>query len=252
MCNSGLRKEHLAKLFTIEPKKPVRKSKVRVSSLKPKRTGGAQKRSPASQPAANAPAQALAAPMAEADAIRGAQTGNSACFELLYQQYKRRVYSLCLRMISEPAEAEELAQEAFLQVYRKIHTFRGESAFSTWLHRLVVNVVLMHLRKKVLPQLPLEEVLQPRGEDEPRREFGEQDSTLRVANERVLLERAIAYLPPGYRLIFVLHDVEGYEHKEIADMLGCTVGNSKSQLHKARLRLRLLLKQGAVEAPAAA
>jgi len=189
--------------------------------------------------------------MAEPDAIRGAQAGNSACFEVLYHQYKRRVYSLCLRMISEPAEAEELAQEAFLQVYRKIHTFRGESAFSTWLHRLVVNVVLMHLRKKVLPQLPLEELLQPRGEDEPRREFGEHDSTLRVANERVVLERAIAYLPPGYRLIFVLHDVEGYEHKEIADMLGCTVGNSKSQLHKARLRLRALLRQGVAEEAAA-
>jgi RNA polymerase sigma-70 factor, ECF subfamily len=189
--------------------------------------------------------------MAEADAIRGAQAGDAGCFEVLYTHYKRRVYSLCLRMVGDAAEAEELAQEAFLQVYRKIHTFRGESAFSTWLHRLVVNVVLMHLRKKVLPQFPLEEMLQPRADDEPKREFGEHDSVLRVANERVVLERAIAYLPPGYRLIFVLHDVEGYEHKEIADMLGCTVGNSKSQLHKARLRLRVLLKQGRVEQPAA-
>jgi RNA polymerase sigma-70 factor (ECF subfamily) len=185
--------------------------------------------------------------ISEPEAIRGAQNGDSACFEVLYTHYKRRVYSLCLRMVGDAAEAEELAQEAFLQVYRKIHTFRGESAFSTWLHRLVVNVVLMHLRKKVLPQFPLEEILQPRAEDEPKREFGQHDSILRVANERVVLERAIAYLPPGYRLIFILHDVEGYEHKEIADMLGCTVGNSKSQLHKARLRLRVLLKDGNIE-----
>jgi RNA polymerase sigma-70 factor, ECF subfamily len=191
------------------------------------------------------------AEMPEPDAIRGAQGGDAACFEVLYTRYKRRVYSLCLRMVGDAAEAEELAQEAFLQVYRKIHTFRGESAFSTWLHRLVVNVVLMHLRKKVLPQFPLEEILQPRSEDEPKREFGEDDSVLRVANERVVLERAIAYLPPGYRLIFILHDVEGYEHKEIAEMLGCTVGNSKSQLHKARLRLRVLLKEGRVEEAAA-
>jgi len=244
----------LAELTTIKPKKPVNKTKVRVSEPATKPARPAKQHHPAKQrkPRPKAPPVAAPAAMAEPDAIRGAQAGNSACFEVLYHQYKRRVYSLCLRMISEPAEAEELAQEAFLQVYRKIHTFRGESAFSTWLHRLVVNVVLMHLRKKVLPQLPLEELLQPRGEDEPRREFGEQDSTLRVANERVVLERAIAYLPPGYRLIFVLHDVEGYEHKEIADMLGCTVGNSKSQLHKARLRLRALLRQGVAEEAAAA
>ncbi len=156
--------------------------------------------------------------------------------------HKRRVYSLCLRMTGNTAEAEDLAQEAFLQLFRKISTFRGESAFSTWLHRLSVNVVLMHLRRKNLPETPLEEFTEPVHEDGPRREIGSRDQNLAGSIDRVNLERAIERLPPGYRTIFVLHDMEGYEHNEIAAMMGCSIGNSKSQLHKARLKLRDLLQ----------
>ncbi len=185
----------------------------------------------------------------EQEAIHAAQAGDAHAFETLYALHKRRVYSLCLRMVSNIAEAEDLTQEAFLQLYRKISTFRGDSAFSTWLHRLTVNVVLMHLRKKGLPQVSLEEVLEPAQEDGPRKDIGTRDLALSGSLDRVGLERAVAELPPGYRLVFVLHDVEGYEHNEIADMMSCSIGNSKSQLHKARMRLRDLLHQGQISKP---
>ncbi len=162
----------------------------------------------------------------EAEAIQKAQAGDGASFEMLYALHKRRVYSLCLRMLGNVAEAEDLTQEAFLQLYRKISTFRGDSAFSTWLHRLAVNV------------------LEPTQEDGPRKDIGARDLMLSGSVDRVTLERAIENLPPGYRLVFVLHDVEGYEHNEIAGMLECSIGNSKSQLHKARMKLRDLLKSG--------
>ena len=180
----------------------------------------------------------------EAEAIARAQNGDGAAFEALYSLHKRRVYSLCLRMLGNVAEAEDLTQEAFLQLYRKIGTFRGDSAFSTWLHRLAVNVVLMHLRKKGLPQVSLEETLEPSQDDGPRKDIGARDLTLSGSIDRVTLERAVENLPPGYRLVFVLHDVEGYEHNEIAEMLDCSIGNSKSQLHKARMKLRDLLRTG--------
>ena len=140
-------------------------------------------------------------------------------------------------MTSNTAEAEDLTQEAFLQLYRKISTFRGESAFSTWLHRLAVNVVLMHLRKKGLQQISLDEV--DTSQDEPvKRDYGSDDRRLTGSVDRIGLQNAIADLPPGYRTVFVLHDVEGYEHNEIAEIMKCSVGNSKSQLHKARMKLR--------------
>jgi RNA polymerase sigma-70 factor, ECF subfamily len=179
----------------------------------------------------------------ELAAIASAQQGDGASFEILYNMHKRRVYSLCLRMLGNVAEAEDLTQEAFLQLHRKISTFRGDSAFSTWLHRMAVNVVLMHLRKKGLPLVSLEETLEPSQEDGPRKDFGTRDLTLSGSIDRVTLERAVEELPPGYRMVFVLHDVEGYEHNEIAGMLQCSIGNSKSQLHKARMRLRNLLRQ---------
>ena len=179
--------------------------------------------------------------LTEADAIDRAKQGDAESFEALYAMHKRRVYSLCLRMTGNTAEAEDLTQEAFLQLYRKIATFRGESAFSTWLHRLAVNVVLMHLRKKGLPEVSLEESLEPQ-EEGPKKDIGARDNMLAGSIDRVNLERAIESLPPGYRIIFVLHDVEGYEHNEIAEIMGCSIGNSKSQLHKARMKLRDLLK----------
>ena len=150
-------------------------------------------------------------------------------------------------MTANTAEAEDLTQEAFLQLYRKIATFRGESAFSTWLHRLSVNVVLMHLRKKSLPVVSLEETTQGGEEDTPKKDFGAEDLALAGSIDRLQLQRAVDDLPPGYRTIFVLHDVEGYEHNEIATIVGCSIGNSKSQLHKARMKLRDLLKMQRAE-----
>jgi RNA polymerase sigma-70 factor, ECF subfamily len=184
----------------------------------------------------------LATDMTESEVIIKAQEGDVHCFEMLYARHKRRVFSLCLRMTGNYAEAEDFTQEAFLQLYRKIKLFRGESAFSTWLHRLSLNIVLMHFRKKSLAEISLQELLEPQhGEESPKREFGMTDNVLRGSIDRVTLERAIEELPPGYRIIFVLHDIEGYEHNEIAEILSCSIGNSKSQLHKARMKLRTLL-----------
>ena len=178
---------------------------------------------------------------AEAQAIADAKKGDAAAFEVLYHVHKRRVYSLCLRMVSDPAEAEDLTQEAFLQMFRKIGTFRGESAFSTWMHRLTVNLVLMRLRKKGLRTASLDDPGTD-SEDARPQEVGSPDPTLTGSVDRLALEKAMQALPPGYRIIFQLHDVEGYEHREIAGMIGCSVGNSKSQLHKARMKLRELLQ----------
>jgi RNA polymerase sigma-70 factor (ECF subfamily) len=175
--------------------------------------------------------------LSEAEAVERAKTGDAEAFQTLYDMHKRRVYSLCLRMTANVAQAEDLTQEAFLQLFRKIGTFRGESAFSTWLHRMAVNVVLMHLRRKSLPVVPLEDTLESE-EDTTRKEPGAPDLKLSGTVDRLQLQRAVDDLPAGYRTIFVLHDVEGYEHNEIAGIVGCSVGNSKSQLHKARLKLR--------------
>jgi len=163
-------------------------------------------------------------PVTEAEAIRLAQAGDAAAFEFLYHMHSRRVYALCLRMVNNPPDAEDLMQEAFLQLFRKIGTFRGESAFSTWLHRMTVNVVLMRLRKKSLPVASLEETTDPDDETSgPRKDIGAPDLRLSGAVDRVNLERSVEKLPPGYRTVFVLHDVQGYEHNEIADIMGnCT------------------------------
>jgi RNA polymerase sigma-70 factor, ECF subfamily len=182
----------------------------------------------------------------EAEAIERAKQGDAEAFETLYDLHRRRVYSLCLRMTANTAEAEDLTQEAFLQLFRKIGTFRGESAFSTWLHRMAVNVVLMRLRKKGLPLVPLEDTVETE-EEGPKKELGAPDAVLAGSVDRMELQRAVEALPPGYRSIFVLHDVEGYEHNEIASLVGCSIGNSKSQLHKARMKLRELLKTSRAE-----
>jgi len=186
----------------------------------------------------------------ETQLIERAQRGDEEAFAALYEIHKRRVYSLCLRMTGNTTEAEDLAQEAFLQLFRRISTFRGEAAFSTWLHRLTVNIVLMHLRKKGLQQVPLEDT--DNWQEEPvKREYGDDDRRLLGSIDRLTLTRAIEQLPPGYRVVFVLHDVEGYEHNEIAQIMNCSVGNSKSQLHKARLKLRASLRQRPFEGEAA-
>ncbi len=178
---------------------------------------------------------------AERSALRKAQRGDSSGFSYLYEMHKRRVYSLCYRIVHNAAQAEELTQDTFLQVYRKLKTFRGDSAFSTWLHRITVNVALMHIRRcqSRISEVPFEPLVESGSDDAPFREqMGSPDPKLGSAVDRLNLERAISNLPPGYGLVFVLHDVEGYQHEEIADLLGCSVGNCKSQLHKARLKLR--------------
>jgi RNA polymerase sigma-70 factor (ECF subfamily) len=183
----------------------------------------------------------LAQPV-EPTVLAKAQAGDHRAFAELYALHKRRIYSLCLRMVGNVAEAEDLTQEAFLQLHRKIATFRGDSAFSTWLHRMAINVVLMRLRKKGLSLMSLDEAMEPASDERPGRSFGAPDTALAGSIDRMALERAVADLPAGYRLIFVLHDIEGYEHNEIASMLECSIGNSKSQLHKARLKLRDALR----------
>jgi RNA polymerase sigma-70 factor (ECF subfamily) len=186
--------------------------------------------------------------LTEADATRQAKDGDGAAFEYLYKANCRRVYSVCLRMIKNPAEAEDLTQQAFLQLFRKIGTFRGESGFSTWLHRVTVNVVLMHLRRKRPTEIMFEDLDRPRSDHEGPREHGSSDTSMLGAIDRLNLKRAIRKLPSGYKRHFLLHDVLGYAHKEIARNLGCSTGSSKSQLHKAHKRLRRLL-QGERSAP---
>jgi len=179
--------------------------------------------------------------MDQHELIRRAQDGDQQAFAALYNLHKRRIYSLCLRMVHNVADAEDLMQEAFLQVYRKLHTFRGESAFSTWLHRVAVNVVLMSLRKKPWRETPVEDLAGPPDSETTPPVLGCEDELLAHSVDRIALERALGCLPPGYRLVFALHDILGYEHQEIAEILGCSAGNCKSQLHKARLKLRKAL-----------
>ena len=209
--------------------------------------GTAKIQAPASAGKPEAAGKSVVAESADAVILARAQAGDHAAFAQLYAMHKRRVYSLCLRMLGNVAEAEDLTQESFLQLHRKIATFRGDSAFSTWLHRLTINVVLMHLRRKGLNLISLDEALDPSPDHGPARSFGAADLRLTGSIDRMTLEKAVESLPAGYRLIFVLHDIEGYEHNEIATLLDCSIGNSKSQLHKARMKLREALRAPADE-----
>jgi RNA polymerase sigma-70 factor (ECF subfamily) len=170
-----------------------------------------------------------------------AAKGDMAAFEEIYTRHHRRVYSICLRMLQNASEAEDLTQDVFIQLYRKIGSFRGDSAFTTWLHRMTVNQVLMHFRKRTVKfEKTTEEGDTPdqivTGTANPER--------MRIV-DKIALDNAIAQLPDGYKNVFVLHDVEGFEHEEVARILGCSVGTSKSQLHKARLKLQKLLRKKA-------
>ncbi len=177
-------------------------------------------------------------PLSDHALARAAGDGDMTAFEELYQRHNRRVYSVCLRMTHNVSEAEDLTQEAFIQLFRKIGSFRGDSAFTTWLHRLTVNQVLMHFRKR---SVKLERTTEE-GETPIQIVQGSENPNKMPVLDRISLDRAIAKLPPGYRSVFVLHDVEGHEHEDIARILGVAVGTSKSQLHKARMKLRRLLK----------
>jgi RNA polymerase sigma-70 factor (ECF subfamily) len=180
--------------------------------------------------------------LTEAESIRKAKDGDAAAFEYLYNLHCRRVYGVCLGMVKNQAEAEDLTQQAFLQLFRKIGTFRGESSFSTWLHRVTVNIVLMYLRRKKPVEILAVDLEGHGSNEEATRVDGSSDTSMLGAIERLSLMRAIRKLPSGYKKHFLLHDVVGYGHSEIAGLLGCSTGCSKSQVHKARKRLRLLLQ----------
>ena len=169
--------------------------------------------------------------------------------EGIYRQHSKRVYSLCLRMTGNSAEAQDLTQEAFLHLYRKLDTFRGDSNFYTWFYRLVVNVVLMQFRRKRrLMETSLDEIMEADSSgDVPYRGIPASHTKPHGRIDRVTLHQIVQQLPTGFRLVFVLHDVEGFEHREISEMLACSVGTSKSQLHRARLRLREMLTQSSCQ-----
>jgi RNA polymerase sigma-70 factor, ECF subfamily len=173
--------------------------------------------------------------------VKRAQSGDQQAFATLFQQHKSRVYSVCLLMTKEVAAAEDLTQEAFLQVFRTVSSFRGDAAFSTWLHRVTVNTVLMKLRRRKSP--PTVSLDEPANPESPslHRDFGKSDPDLTGVVDRIALRRALDELPDGCRTIFALHEVEGYQHHEVAQLLECSIGNSKSQLHKAKLKMRALL-----------
>jgi RNA polymerase sigma-70 factor (ECF subfamily) len=178
--------------------------------------------------------------MNNSDKTRPLTNADQERFHKLYQTHHRRVYSICLRMTKDTSDAEDLTQEVFVQLFRTVGSFRGDSAFTTWLHRLTVNHVLMHLRKH-----------KRRLRSEQLTENGEMPVQVAVSNkrtnimDRILLSEVMAKLPNGYREAVILHDIHGLEHKEIARRKGRSEGTSKSQLHKARATLRALITQPA-------
>jgi len=180
------------------------------------------------------------------DVVSLAQAGDHDAFSELYSVHKKRVFSICMRMVREFSLAEDLTQETFLQLHRKLGSFRGDSAFTTWLHRMAVNTVLMHLRKRVLPSVSLDQLTADAPDGQAVRSFGARDLTQAGAVDRVTIDSAVATLAPGYRSIFLLHDVQGFDHHEIATILNCSTGNTKSQLHKARRAMRGALTLRAV------
>lgn len=165
------------------------------------------------------------------DDVSAAAGGDRRAFERLYRLHVDRVYGLCVRMLGDRVQADEVTQDVFVRVWQKLPGFRGESAFSTWLHRVAVNVVLSRRKAAGVQQgrLADEEAL----ETAPSRQV--------FVGERLDLEQAIAGLPNGARRVFVLHDVEGFTHEEIGEQLGITPGGSKAQLHRARMLLRAAL-----------
>jgi RNA polymerase sigma-70 factor (ECF subfamily) len=182
--------------------------------------------------------ETAAARASDYELAQRAAAGDMQAFEELFRKHRRLVYGLSLRMTQDVAEAEDITQEVFVLLFRKVGGFRGEANFTTWLHRLTVNQVLMRFRKnKARREDSLED-----DEGQPR-EPAAGSAAPRSAQlvDRIALESAIAQLPPGYRAAFILHDIEGHDHEEVARLLGCAVGTSKSQLHKARTKLRKIL-----------
>ena len=168
------------------------------------------------------------------DLVASIQAGDVDAFEALYRQYSAKIYTLASRMAGSPEDGEDLLQEIFLQAYRKIGSFKGDSALGTWLYRLALNHCLDYVRSRRAKMNKLTETLDAETSFEPA---ARRDTPI----ARMDLERAVERLPEGCREAFVLHDVEGFDHKEVADLLGIAEGTSKSQVFKARLKLRGLL-----------
>ncbi len=170
-----------------------------------------------------------------ASLVQRAQNGELAAFEQLYHENVDRVYALCLRMSADAVQAEEFTQDVFIRAWEKLGSFRGESAFSSWLHRLAVNVILTKRRSEVrraTREIATDDL-----------SFFDAEAHTAAPSEGIDLERAIAELPPGARTVFVLHDVEGYKHDEIAQLTGRAEGTSKALLHRARKLLREALER---------
>lgn len=179
----------------------------------------------------------------DAEVIVKAQNGDHESFAKIYEAHKSKIYSLCLRMVKNPIDAEDMMQEVFLHLFRFLKTYEGRAKFSTWLYRVAFSVVLWKLRPKRLTTVSLDE----ERESATPLEIGTEDLRIRGTLDRVMLERALAELPEGYRFVFLLHDMYGYEHSEITAIIGNTLSASKSQLHDARLRLRSLLRAAAIK-----
>jgi RNA polymerase sigma-70 factor (ECF subfamily) len=171
--------------------------------------------------------------------VERCQRGDLGAFEELYRTHSGRLFSVACRMVGNPADAEDLLQEIFLSAHRKLGSFRGESALGTWLYRLAMNHCLDYLRSRAARTSQLTDALddEPGGYEAGSRGLAEQTVT------KMDLERSLARLPEGCRAAFVLHDVEGLEHREVGEVLGIAEGTSKSQVHKARLRLRAMLRK---------
>ncbi len=175
----------------------------------------------------------------ESEVIERLKLGDHAAFEEIYRRHRRRVYSVCVRVTHNSAEAEELTQDVFLRLFRKIGTFRGEACFGSWLYRIALNVGLMHARHGRLMQfVSLKEDGEFEEADDANQQLGRDDAVLVGSVNRITLLAAIQRLAPGYRMVLWLHDVLGYRHAEIAEIMGGTIGTSKSQLQKARMRIR--------------
>lgn len=172
---------------------------------------------------------------ADDDLVGRFRQGDLGAFEEIYRRHAGRLYSLACRMTGNPSDGEDLLQDIFVQVHRKLTTFKGESALATWLYRLAMNVCLDHLRSRGVRMDQVSDSIDADGDPTPPADRGMEAAL--VVN-RIDLERAIARLPEGSRAAFLLHDVEGFEHQEVAAILGIAEGTSKSQVHKARLRLR--------------
>ena len=169
------------------------------------------------------------------DIVRRSQAGDVKAFEELYREHEGRVFAVCLRMIANTSRAEELTQDVFVRVWEMLGTFRGESAFSSWLHRVAVNVVLVNIRSQQRYQQRVTTV--------DDLESYDRENSLSRPGESIDLETAMTRLPKQARAIFVLHDIEGYRHEEIAKSMGLAVGTTKAQLHRARKLLREVLEQ---------